>query len=90
MRHIYAPVRSPKHPSLDGLVVFELDDADSRSLHLAIRYLSFQNKQVDGDHLYVDGLEAAKAELEAHFGISPEDWRTLAPGEANIVEASIG
>jgi hypothetical protein len=68
--HIYAPLHSVRHPTLDGLVLFELNDADGRPLHLAIRYLSFQNNQVDGDHLCVDGLEAAKAALEAHFDLS--------------------
>lgn len=90
MRHLYAPIHSARHPSLDGLVVFELVDADGRSVHLAIRYLSFQDQEIDGDHLYLDGLEAAKTELESAFDISSGEWRPLTSTEADAVEALIG
>jgi hypothetical protein len=73
MRHVYAPVHSGEHQSLDGLVVFELVDADGQAVHLAIRYLSFRNQEIEGDHLYVEGLEAAKADLEAAFDIAPSE-----------------
>ncbi|WP_266183204.1 hypothetical protein [Dyella humicola] len=71
-------------------MLFELADAAGPSLHLAIRYFAFQNKEVEGDHIYLDGLEAAKSELEAAFDIEPEEWRSLTPDEANVVDASIG
>ena len=90
MRHLYAPIHSSKHPSLDGMVLFEVVDADGRAVHLAIRYLSFRDQEIDGDHLYLDGLEAAKAELESAFDISSVEWRPLTSTEADAVEATIG
>lgn len=87
-RHLYAPIHWSS--TLDGTVLFEVVDADDRVVHLAIRYLSFKDQKVDGDHLYLDGLEAAKAELESAFDISSVEWRPLTSTEADAVEALIG
>lgn len=89
MKHIYAPIRSVGE-TLDGVVVIELVDTDGRPAHLAIRFQSFRNREIDGDHLYRDGMEAAKAGLERSFGISLREWRPLTTEEAEAVEGLIG
>ena len=87
--HLFAPVKTDDFPELDGIVLFELFDSEGLPLYLEIRYSSFDDKEVDGDHLFFESIDVVKRETEETYSIAPETWRTLTNDEAQLIDKQI-
>lgn len=83
--YLFAPVRSTEFPNLDGLVIFELRDSQGEPVYLEIRFFSFDERLVEGDHLYVESADVVKKEVEATYEIDPSTWRNLTSTEVGEI-----
>lgn len=58
-------------------------------MYLEIRYSSFVNQQVDGNHFFIESINVVKQQAEETYNIAPKAWRALTHNEAQLIDTRI-
>ena len=90
-KHLFANVRHPDYfrPEVTSIVLFGLASTDGQILYLEIRYIDFERKIIEGDHL-MWSLGEAYENAFRDYGIREVDWRPLSKVEIEKIESGIG
>ena len=90
-KHLFANVRHSDYfrPEVTSIVLFGLASTDGQILYLEIRYIDFERKIIEGDHL-MWSLGEAYENAFRDYGIREVDWRPLSKVEIEKIESGIG
>lgn len=86
--YLFANVRQPcdYRPNVTAIVLFGLEvTGEDEPVYLEIRFIDYDSRQVEGDHLMLS-LEEALEYARLDYGIEEQDWREMSQQEINRIK----